>query len=227
MVAGVDVQAGEGPVRERWGQEQGCWILLRLTLHPNWLCALGQVTSLLCACIHAVSKMSCKFAGLTMSLEDALVVSNVWVLGRPLLGLRPKCRALQPWAAHFTLFLLERHEAHVVRGLAPLSCLTWVLSQPLDSNRNCWQPHSPPNQAPVPKEGHVDPGLAAGGGHVAEAGDLWGKKTLAMRSSRARGSLGAALESALHPPPPLRGPWPRREAGQLSWVPPAVFIFHK
>lgn len=96
-------------------------------------------------------------------------------------------------------FLLERHEAHVVRGLAPLSCLTWVLSQPLDSNPNCWQPHSPPNQAPVPKEGHVDPGLAAGGGHVAKVGDLWGKKTLVMRSSRARGALGAAL---VCPPPP-------------------------
>lgn len=50
-------------------------------------------------------------------------------------------------------FLPQVCEAHVLRGLTPLPCLTWVLSQPLDSHPKCWRPHSPPHWARVPGEG--------------------------------------------------------------------------
>lgn len=99
-------------------------------------------------------------------------------------------------------------------GRHPAPCLTWVLSQPLDSNRNCRATRGAPCGPGCHREADLAPGLAAGR-------DRGWWPVRGWRGARWRGWAipGAAPRLCL---PALPGAQARRERGRLSRAPPAV-----
>lgn len=127
-------------------------------------------------------------------------------------------RAWQPWRIWSAISFQKFVRLTWSEGCCPAPGLTWVLSQPLDSNRNCRATSGCSRLAQVRREA-ILPLAPAKGRRL--AAKVRGPRDERWQSWGIPGPLPGSAS------PACPGPQPRRERGRLNRAPPAVFIFHK
>ena len=135
---------------------------------------------------------------------------SAWPSTSPSRGLGD-ARAAQPWRIWSAISFQKCVRLTWSEGCCPAPGLTWVLSQPLDSNRNCWATSGCSRLAQVRREAILP---------------LAPAKVRGPRDERRRGwGIPGPLPGSASPA--CLGPQPRKERGRLNRAAPAVFIFHK